>query len=182
MGFDLGATVNSAADWLCSAPIVRSVINNPIFTALLVTALAAIIIMALYGSRLKGTGFKRGARAFLYVFMAVTAVLFVHHYAVMRCARREATQKGVRDVFSSIQQSRQSGLPGVPIMPTEGYEGYEGDSAAAPVAAAPVTGGYTDSASPQGYALRPDNISLDSDLIIEDVVVPRTRQSGLVQH
>jgi hypothetical protein len=189
MGFDLGSTVNAAADWLCSAPIVRSVINNPIFTALLVTALAAIVILALYNHRLKGTGFKRGARAFIYVFLVVTAVLFVHHYAVMRCARREATQKGVRDVFSGIQQSRQSGMPSIPVMSTGYYadaadsiEGTSGESggfpaeAFAPVrspAQTPVTG---------GHVLRPDNIAPDAGLVIEDVVLPRPRPLAPPRH
>jgi hypothetical protein len=170
-GLDLGAAVNGAADWLCSAPIIRSVANNPMFTALLVTALGAIIMMALYHNQMKGAGLKRGARAFVYVFLVVTAVLFVHHYAVTRCARQDAAQKAVRDVFSSIQQSRVSGMPGmISVMP-----GEEVSHAATPaVPAAPtsrVTGGDVYRAvSHSGY--RPDNIALDTGLDITDVTLP----------
>lgn len=180
MGFDLGATVNAAADWLCSAPIVRSVINNPIFTALLITALAAIIVLALYNHQLKGSGFKRGARAFIYVFLVGTAVLFVHHYAVVRCARRDAAQKGVRDVFSGIRQSRESGVPGISVMPSaEDAGGLLYGVPVVPPAAAPPTGVAPATRAPTVTGgqppIRPNNIALDAGLVIEDVVVPGAR-------
>ena len=151
-GFNLGNAVNNAADWACSAPIIRSVVSNPVFTALLITALAAIVVMALYHYPIKRAGVKRGVRALLYVFLIVTAVTFVHHYAVMRIARETTQQKGVRDVFSSIQQSRDVGAPGtVPVYPM----GYEG----------PRFGGAELGA--------PDNVAVgDGALVIEDVVLP----------
>jgi uncharacterized membrane protein len=172
MGYDIGGVINSAADWLCSAPIVRSVVSNPIFTALLITALAAIVVMALYHYQVKHAGLKRGLRALLYVFLIVTAVMFVHHYAVLRSARMSAAQKGVRDVFSSIEQSRGAGIsPGVSVVPM-GYE-QEGAVTGGDDCGCPFAGGQAalPAAGSQGFA-RPDNVALDADLVIEDVIVP----------
>jgi hypothetical protein len=164
-GFDLGGAINGTAEWACNAPIIRTVVNNPIFTALLITALVVIVIMALYHYQIKQAGAKKAVKAFLYVFLLVTAVMFVHHYAVMRSARDAASQKGVRDVFSSIEQSRLGGAAGAtPVIPW-------GFPDAQPISEA--EGG----APPMPVAVRgprPDNIALDVDTIIEDVVVPAT--------
>ena len=163
-GFNLGGAVNSAADWACIAPVIRSVVSNPVFTALLITALATIVVMALYHQQIKHAGTRRAARAVLYVFLIVTAVVFVHHYAVVRIARDTSQHKGVRDVFSSIQLSRDVATPGdaVPVYPM----GYEGGRSAAHAPVDPV--GY------EGGRVRADNVAVDRGgaLDIEDVIVP----------
>lgn len=46
----------------------------------------------------------------------ITAVIFVHHYAVLQTINENVATNGVRTVFSSIQESR--GMPGqVPVVP-----------------------------------------------------------------
>ena len=173
-GFDLGGAINACADWACGAPIIRGIVSNAVFTALLITALVVVVVMALYRYQIKQAGAKKGARAVLYVLFLVTAVMFVHHYAVMRIARDSAAQKGVRDVFSSIQQSRESGVAGgTPVIPW-------GEPAAA--ATGVTTGGSCGCPAVAGTApaagsrqpQRPDNVASGSDLVIEDVVVPAT--------
>ena len=107
--FDIGGAVNGAADWACNAPIIRGIVGNPIFTALLITALAAIIAMAIFRrqvSRASGTSI---ARALIYLFLSATAVLFVHHYAVTRSSSDCAQQQNMRHVFSSIKESQAFG-------------------------------------------------------------------------
>lgn len=173
-GFNLGNAVNGAADWLCSAPIIRSVVSNPVFTALLITALAAIVVMSIYHYQIKRAGSKRGVRALLYVFLIVTAVIFVHHYAVMRIARETSQQKGVRDVFSSIQQSQTFGTPGiVPVYPM----GYESQRAGGVLGGA-VADATADCGCPDARTggVRADNVAEAGDglLVIEDVVLPAT--------
>jgi hypothetical protein len=167
-GLDLGHAVNSAADWLCGAPLIRGVVNNPVFTALLIVALAAVVMMALYHRQLRGMGAKRALRALLYVFLLTAAVQFVHHYAVQRCARRDAAQKGVRDIFSSIEQSRETSALGTGLgAPATGGAPPESD----PERARPRTGGY-----------RPDNVASDASLDIEDVVVRPSATSPTGAH
>jgi hypothetical protein len=174
-GFNLGGAINSAADWACSAPIIRSVVSNPVYTALLITAAATIIAMALYHYQIKRAGAKRAARALIYLFLVVAAVTFVHHYAVMRVAQETTQQKGVRDVFSSIQQSRDVGAVGsVPVYPM----GYEGDRRATG-GAADDDCGCSDAADGGARAdnhTRADNVAAagPDDLNIRDVILPRS--------
>jgi hypothetical protein len=177
-GFNLGSAINSAADWVCGAPIIRSIVSNPVYTAFLITALAAIVVMAIYHYQIKRAGTKRAVRALLYVFLIVTAVVFVHHYAVMRMARETSQQSGVRDLFSSIQESRGIGAAGtVPVYPM-GYEGQRGtvggsaaDGGSAAGGGSAAECGCPDAARTGGH--RPDNVAEDyGPLVIEDVSLP----------
>jgi hypothetical protein len=154
-GFDLGGTVNSAADWVSSAPIVRTIINNPVLTALLITAIVAVLVLGTYYDKVRQGGTKQAVRTTLYVFFFVSAVMFVHHYAVCRSARDATAHKGVRDVFAGIQASRDY-EGGTPVMPW----GYE----------APATGGAARAANvaPPGEA--PGDAA--DELVIEDIVLP----------
>ena len=162
-GFSLGGAVNSAADWACSAPVVRGIVGNPVFTALLITALVVVVAMAVYYRQIRRGGTRKAVKAVLYIFILVTAVTFVHHYAVARGARDAAAQKGMRDVFSSIQQSRESGIgAGTPVFPA----GWAPPPAAATGGATGGGGGCDGPAGP-----RADNVA-GAPFSIEDVVVP----------
>lgn len=147
VGFDLGGTVNDAADWVCNAPLVRGVINNPVFTALLITALVVIVIMAQQQQ-------KCSAKSIFYIFLIITTVIFVHHYAVLQITQEHVTTTGVRSVFSSIQQSRE--MPGsIHVVPMCTFNGGDEDV----------------------YSKREDNVAaLDSTslLHIQDVTIPNT--------
>jgi len=114
-GFDLGGAVNSAADWLSSAPIIHRIVNNPIYTALLITALVAVVALAMYRDKLKG---KKALKALFYTFFLTSLVVFVHHYAMVRSARETAEQYQARDIFAGVQSSRALGQEGiVPVVP-----------------------------------------------------------------
>jgi hypothetical protein len=147
-GFSLGETVNSAADWVGKAPILHTIMNNPIYTTLLFLALAAVVLLAFYGDAVRAAGAKTALRAALFFFLGAIAIMFVHHRATGEAARETAYQKGVRDVFAGIQQSRETTGGGT-----------------VPVAGAP---GNALGSSPSGP--RVDNVSWD-DLKIEDVVL-----------
>ena len=166
MGLDLGSAVNSAADWLCSAPLIRGLVSNPMFMALLIVSLAAVVVMAFYHYQIKQAGLKKGLRAFIYVFLIVLVVIFIHHYATIQCLRQTTMQKGVREVFSSIEQSRTVGF-GIPVVPGDTVQGRgenhlsqdEDDEEADINITSSDNGGEA------------NNIKLDDSIIIEDVVV-----------
>lgn len=154
-GFDLGGTVNGAAEWVSTAPLIRTVINNPVFTALLITAIVAVIVLGTYYDRVREGGAKKAVRTTLYVFFFVSMVMFVHHYCVCKTARDATAHKGVRDVFAGIQASRDH-EGGTPVMP----RGY-GEAA---------TGGAARAANVAPAGEAPDDTA--DELIIEDIVLP----------
>lgn len=201
MGFDVSHALDGAASWLCSSRLVSKIISNPIFTALLITALAMVVIMGVYHYCMRQGGWKKTVRMAIYLMMVISAVVFVHHYAVMARARNESLQAGVRSVFKSISDQGVSGSGEHPVTPggSEGPSTYPAGanrpviggahpSAAAtggecPCKGAPVLGSSPAAfpaqrsvATPVPADLRPDNVALgDDDFIISDVVVPSTR-------
>lgn len=162
--FSLGGAVNSGADWVCGLPIVRGIITNSVYTALLITALVVIVALGVYRAQLAKAGTRKALRATLYLFFLVTAVMFIHQYTLTRAAHDTAAAQNVRDVFAGIEQSRTqvggSAFASPPFVPSSPF------------------GGLASLAPPQSFATsaRPDNIHCDSvtSLDIEDVVVPAT--------
>lgn len=164
VGISLGGAVNSVGDWACDSKLVRGVVRNPIYTALLILALVAVVLMATYREPIRRGGGRRAARAFVYGLLLVVGVMTVHNYSVRREASATAAQKDLRDAFTSIEASRSVGaasyggatpLPGLDS-PRSGI-------------AEPLTG--AGGPRPPGVAdARPDNLSERLD--IDDVQLP----------
>lgn len=141
--FGLSDAVNGAADKICNMVLVRRVVRNPLFTALLITALIAVIAMAFYGSSIRNSGLKKAARVFIYSLLATTAVSYLSYHTMSRMFSETERKEEMRNVFNGIELSRANSV-----------------TAAVPrIGGAPVE-------SP-----RADNLSQSS--LIEDVFLPR---------
>lgn len=147
MPYDLGSSVNAAAEWVYKAPLVRGVVTNPVFTALLLTSLMVVILLSLYRDALTAGGTKLAVRAVLYGFLSALAVFFIHHYAVTAIAQEDCRQQGIREAFGSIEAARIGAEPGwgmpAPAMPAPAMP--------APAPAVPATVGGTGGTAGYGY-------------------------------
>jgi hypothetical protein len=182
MPLEFGSLFNSCSEWISNNRLVNKVIGNPLFTALLVTALAMIVVWSLYKQELKDTGKKRALRAFIYVSFAVSALLFVHYYIVTRNLERDIQRRGVREVFQSVHASAE-------MKGTEGAKSIVGAGVssggaprpaprafAPPVAQSPPTEAAAEDSEPE------DNIATDEgSLNIEEVVLPKPRVAQVVK-
>lgn len=131
MGLDIGSAVNSCASWACTAPLVRCIINNPIYTSLLITALVGIVLVANYRQVYARSKSSKTLRTMLYIFFLVGGVMFLHHYATQKMATETIEHDGVQKVFTGIQSSRTiGGAPIVPVLP----RGFEVEEEPAPAA------------------------------------------------
>lgn len=159
MSYDIGSCVNSSANWVTSSPIIKGIVQNPFFTALVITVLTIIIFMANY--RVKKEGTKKVVRVFIYIFLSVTAVMYVHNYIIIQQTHEAHSTQGVRDVFAGIEQSRKIG--GDSLMPLENdYADLFNNDA------------KLNTALPQRNTVLPLDMALpQSDLNIMDVVVGR---------
>lgn len=204
MGFDASAALDSAASWLCSSRLVNRVVSNPIFAALLITAMAMVVIMSVFGYCARKAGWRKIARVSIYLLLVVSAVVFVHHYASLHRMRTEVAHQGARDVFNELGASV-VGRGEHPVLshPTRsgGDDGYRqtddnqddlddgdvtggADGKPCPCRGAPAVVGAASSPN-QGKPRqplfpsvrpqsRPDNIDLGDGLSITDVIVPTT--------
>lgn len=181
MGFDLSHAFDRMGSWLCSSKIVNAVISNPIFTALLITALAVVIIMGVYHYCLRKSGWKRIARLSIYLLLVVSAVVFVHHYAVLNRMKTESIMQNSRDVFQSLGAVQGSAEHPVAPPTSAILGGDDGDVAedcgctGAPTAVGAASA-RPNSAPPVPTVTRPDNVQLGEDgITISDIQVPSTK-------
>jgi len=109
MPFELGGTLRGGAEWTCGRPLFYGVLRNPVFTAALITALALVIVFALYRSELKRSGWQLGVKTGFWVLVATSAVVFVHYYALEKYFNKEHGNRGVREVVGAINASAVGG-------------------------------------------------------------------------
>jgi hypothetical protein len=116
---DVRDAINSATDWVGSAPTVRKVVGNPFSAALLLTAMVGIIIMAVFHYKLSNSNWRTCARATFYIYAATTLLLFLHYSLVSRDAQADSAAGGARGVVSDVVGGRgATSMPGyVPVVP-----------------------------------------------------------------
>jgi hypothetical protein len=98
-GLNIGAAVNSAADWVSDAPPIRAVVSNPLLTAVLLTAIAVVFVLAMRQSS------RINFRAIIYMFIVTASVLFIHHRVVNRMVAEDSLQRDTRDIFNTIVEA-----------------------------------------------------------------------------
>lgn len=99
---DLGDKVNSVADWVTTAPAVSAVIGSPLFTALLMTAIVAVIFMGIMD--VKNIAKKKMFKLVVYTFLAILGMLFVHYFVVYNNCMSFADHTRGATLVSGINQ------------------------------------------------------------------------------
>ncbi len=144
MPFEVGDVFNQGAGWISQSSLVFGVIRNPIFTSLLITAFALVIIHAMYGWDLKKTGWRRSFKVGFWLLLSVSTLIFVHYYALERHLLHSMAPEGVRNIVRSIHHSVVSG-GGYPVYPSA--DDFIGFHAAA---GSDATGGTGAAKGPEG--------------------------------
>lgn len=143
MPFEIGKAFNGGAEWVCGSAMF-GVLRNPVFTALLITAVALVIVYAMYRHELEGTGRRRGVKTAFWLLLAVSALVFVHYYALERSLEKSHAAQGVQNVMNSIHHSATMG-GGYTIQPFGGNALHDDARAAAGAAMAmPAAASSTD--------------------------------------
>lgn len=150
MPFEIGNALNKGAEWISSSPAIYGVLQNPVITALLITALALVIFYAMYRRDLEGTGLRRGLKTTFWLVVAISALVFVHYHVLESYLSRGTSSQGVRNLFDSIHQNAALG-GGYAVLPADRYAAppADGDSRGRVGAAEPPR--------------RSDNVPVDDD-------------------
>ena len=170
MAFELGKTINGGAEWVCSSSLVFKTLRNPVFVALLVTALTLIIITVMNKEEMEGLDWRRKLKTCVWVTIGVSALTFVHYYALESHLRRGNSSQDRRDVMASIHNSAALG-GGYAV-----YAGSQGPSGA--------ERGAAERGAPSAAEPRPSNVATydpatgGDDLVLEKVLLP----SSLAPH
>lgn len=102
MSLDIGAAVNSAITWIGKSPAINCAVGNPFMAALVVTAMAAIVIMGVYHYKIGGDNYKLACRAGIYMYIAVLCVLYLHHTVLMHSIQESSGKSQVQQVYNDL--------------------------------------------------------------------------------
>jgi hypothetical protein len=106
---DIGGAVNKFADWATKSPLLNAVIGNPFSVSLIITALVAIVVMAVFHYKLGKDNLKKAVRAAFYVYGTVLLVMFLHHHVVSNRIRDTHSSDMVSNLMSDINSQTKGG-------------------------------------------------------------------------
>ena len=102
MPLDIGAAVNSAITWVGKSPVIKCAVGNPFMAALVITAMAAVVIMGVYHYKIGGDNYKLACRAGFYMYIAVLCVLYLHHTVLMHNIQESSGKSQVQQVYNDL--------------------------------------------------------------------------------
>jgi hypothetical protein len=128
MPFNVSDFTSQSASWFCRSKALDCVASNTIYVAIILTTLVFIIFLIAYNNvSISEAGRPKSVKTFVYVLLSVSSVLFLHHYAHVRCIQQMYANKPTDQVFDSIYHNPITGggpemtpitsLPAVPIAP-----------------------------------------------------------------
>lgn len=158
---ELAKVFNGGAEWVCGSSLAFGLLRNPVYTALLITALALVIIFAFLRPLKSHVGWRLGVKTGFWLLLAVSAVTFAHYYALEHHLRQASAQRGVREVVASIHHTATTG-GGYQVYPSEPSE----------------PSGPEEEARSYG---RPNNVGVPEgeSLVLEEVVLPSSQAPGV---
>jgi hypothetical protein len=127
MPFEIGNFINGGADRVSGSPFFSGILRNPVFTSLMITVLAMVIIYALFKRELRGTGAPKAVKAGFWLLLGVSAVVFLHYYVVDHSLKKSNRAQLAQDTVSTIY-SAEGGFGGThyPILEPR-HGGSSGD-------------------------------------------------------
>jgi hypothetical protein len=148
MSLEVGEVAASFVDRVSDLPLARGLLRSPPLTALLLTALVAVILMASYAPAVRASGARRAVRTALYFFFGALFILFAHHSLLTRSARAEAANLSAREVHAGVAQALAWSDPSWAAEPGPAEGPATAPAAGQAGALAPAPGGPSQAAGP----------------------------------
>jgi uncharacterized membrane protein YhaH (DUF805 family) len=99
MTFDVGEVINYMIDGFLRAPIVSTIAKNPIYTALVITAIIMLIIMIIFRDiDADETLFTMALRSGFWIFIMMLGILMIHN----RVLGAESQTKSVDGQYETV--------------------------------------------------------------------------------
>ena len=136
--WEVGTVINSVSDWITKSPFLDSVISNPFTISLLFTAIAVVVIMAVFHIKPSAAPLVRTS---IYLYVITLLVMCLHQKSITRAVFNEsrssevqavvggivASQRGGQsvdyvDVRSTLQGQREAGAPPAPSSAREQFD------------------------------------------------------------
>lgn len=120
MTFDVGEVINYMIDGFLRAPIVNTIAKNPIYTALVITAIIMIIIMIIFRDiDADETLFTMTLRSGFWIFIMMLGILMIHN----RVLGSESQSKNVDGQYDRVFTPSAAGRLESDFVPVSPYQG-----------------------------------------------------------
>jgi hypothetical protein len=102
MSIEIGTTVNNAADALLRAPIVKNMVQNPIYTALLIAFIIVLIVLWVFReAETEDSLLTTSLRVGFWSFLLVLGIIFLHNRVLSFESHEEKANTAYGGVFGA---------------------------------------------------------------------------------
>ena len=104
MPFSFGESINRMADAVLNAPVISTVVNNPLWMALVLTLAIVLIFMFVFrGMETDESVYVLGARSVFWIGALLTGALFLHSKILLREVDETASVKAYDGAFMGAE-------------------------------------------------------------------------------
>ena len=104
--WEVGDVINSVSDWITKSPFLDSVISNPFTVSLLFTAIAVVVIMAVFHIKPAAATLVRTS---IYLYVITLLVMCLHQKSITRAVFSESRSSEVQAVVGGVIASQRGG-------------------------------------------------------------------------
>ena len=102
MPFEVGAFILDLCDKFMAVPLVKTVINNPLYTALFIAFIIILIVALICGPSLEEDSRNLMlAKVGFYTFIVVAGVVFLHNKQLLTETKKGGSDKNLDHVFNN---------------------------------------------------------------------------------
>lgn len=107
MPFNVGESINYVSEKFTSSPLVKNIMKNPFYTALLIVAIIVLIILFVFRNvDFSGEEESLGKLVFrgsIYMILIVTAIQFLNNQIWIQDTKNKSSSAEVKAVFGGVE-------------------------------------------------------------------------------
>ena len=107
MPFNVGESINYVSEKFTSSPLVKNIMKNPFYTALLIVAIIVLIILFVFRNvDFSGEEESLGKLVFrgsIYMILVVTAIQFLNNQIWIQDTKNKSSSAEVKAVFGGVE-------------------------------------------------------------------------------
>lgn len=108
MPFNVGESINYVSEKFINAPIVRGIMKNPFYTAVMIVMIIVLIILYVF----RNVDFegedeslsKLVFRGSIYMLIIITAIQFLNNQIWLEDKKSSVSNEGVKNVFGGVEK------------------------------------------------------------------------------
>ena len=120
MPFEVGESINYVADKVASAPIVRTIVRNPFYTALFIVVIIILVMLFVFRNADVETEDDDSTltltlRGGIYLLIIITGIMFLHNKNLLQETKAAGRDKEAERIFETMDDGHHDKADLVPV-------------------------------------------------------------------